>query len=120
MEFIKGNKLGRGRPKGSRNQATAILRKNIIRFLKEEFEEVKEDFAGLRPAQRVRFYTDLLKFGLPQLQSSNVAIEFEKLPEQDLDKLFIQIIDKNEKKIIQSITNEQKQIQFAANPARED
>lgn len=98
MAFETGNKGGPGRPKGSKNQATAILRKNIIKFLKDELPEVIEDFQHLRPGQRVRFYTDLLKFGLPQLQSSSVDVNLEKLPEQDLDKLILTIIEKNEQK----------------------
>ena len=80
-----------GRPKGSRNKASGQLRELILIFLEGNFEAVKKDFQSLPPKDRLKFYSDLLSYGVPKLQSIDLPNEFEKLSDQDIDKLIEKI-----------------------------
>jgi hypothetical protein len=63
-----------GRPKGSPNRATEKMRCLITDFLDENFEQVSRDMMELEPKDRVKFYIDLLSFGLPRLQNQQVDL----------------------------------------------
>ena len=86
-----------GKPKGAKNKVTLQLRELITQFLEEKFETIVSDFKKLEPKERVKFYCDLLQFGLPKLQSVSTEIEFEKLTEEQLDE----IIERLKKSAIQ-------------------
>lgn len=79
MANTTGKKFG-GRKAGTPNRSTNELRTLITAFLDENFEQVKEDLEQLEPKDRVKFYIDLLSFGLPRLQSQQIehAINEEK------------------------------------------
>ena len=51
------------------------------------FEQVKKDFSLLSPKSRVKLYCDLLQYGLPKLQAVQIETEFDRLPEDQLDKI---------------------------------
>ena len=76
-----------GRPKGATNKTTAQVRELVTGFLEDNFEQVKIDFSLLSPKSRVKLYCDLLQYGLPKLQAVQIETEFDRLPEDQLDKI---------------------------------
>lgn len=72
--MAQGFKTG-GRKKGTPNKAgNSELRHLITAFLNENIEQVIEDMNALEPKDRVRFYLDLLQYGLPKLQSTHLDL----------------------------------------------
>ena len=76
-----------GRPKGSTNKTSLQLRETINNFLETNFEKVVLDFAKLKPNERVKFYTDLLNYGLPKLQAVQIENDFDSLTDDELDHI---------------------------------
>ncbi len=74
-----------GKPPGTKNKINAELREMISEFLNSEFETVKIDFQKLEAKDKLKFYTDLLQYGLPKLQATTF----------DTDKSITVIIGKN-------------------------
>jgi hypothetical protein len=70
MAFKKG-KSGNpaGRPVGTANKVSQEIRIRVNTFLQDNFELIQNDFMELEPRDRIRFYIDLLQFGLPKLKS---------------------------------------------------
>jgi CRISPR/Cas system-associated endoribonuclease Cas2 len=88
MAFEKGiSGNPEGRPKGAVNRTSQQLREMISGFLEENFEKIKTDFNFLTPKERAKIYCDLLQYGLPRLQAVQFETEFERLPEDQLDKI---------------------------------
>lgn len=88
MAFEKGiSGNPQGRPKGTTNKTTAQLREMVTGFLEDNFEQVKTDFNLLTPKSRVKLYCDLLQYGLPKLQAVQIETEFDRLPDDQLDKI---------------------------------
>jgi len=80
-----------GRPKGATNKTSLQLRETINNFLETNFEKVVEDFAKLKPNERVKFYTDLLNYGLPKLQAVQIESEFDSLTDAQLEHIIDQL-----------------------------
>jgi predicted component of type VI protein secretion system len=76
-----------GRPKGSTNKTSIQLRETINNFLETNFEKIVLDFAKLKPNERVKFYTDLLNYGLPKLQAVQIENDFDSLTDDELDHI---------------------------------
>lgn len=76
-----------GRPMGSANKISKDLRQSITDFLNENFEKVKADMMKLQSKERVKFFIDLLKYSVPTLQSTQLTTDFEKLSDEQLDKI---------------------------------
>lgn len=92
MAFEKG-KSGNpnGKPKGAKNKINADLRKRITDFLNGEFETITEDFRSLEPKDKLKFYTDILQYGLPKLQTTSLEVDFESMSEDQLDYIIEQL-----------------------------
>ena len=63
----------KGRPKGSKNKATTKIRNLISDLVEKEFENVDELLLQLKPNERAKFLTDLLKYALPALSSVDMT-----------------------------------------------
>lgn len=88
MPFEKGiSGNPEGRPKGVTNKTSAQLRETITAFLENNFERVVTDFEGLKPKERVKFYCDLLQYGLPRLQAVQLETGFEYLTDDQLQAI---------------------------------
>lgn len=97
MPFEKGNSGNPGgRPKGTGNKLTMQLRETISNFLEKNFESVVKDFESLTPRERLKFYCDLLQYGLPKLQAVQMQTDFEKLSDEQLDFIINELIKKHE------------------------
>ena len=83
----------RGRPKKP-NIITRELRDRIKTFLDCNFETVQNDFKNMEPEKRVLLYEKLLKYCLPQLQTTDVILDIEKMTEPELDLIINKILNK--------------------------
>ena len=94
MTFIKGESGNpMGRPKGSLNRNTAHLRELISGFLNSNFETITVDFEALQPRDRIKYYCELLQFGLPKLQTTVMESRYDSLPEDQIDEIITGIIN---------------------------
>lgn len=84
-----------GRPKGAKNKVPHELREKITDFLSVEFENVKKEFKKLTARDKLRFYTDLMQYSVPKLQAMQLETEFEKLSDDDLNKIIQELIKAN-------------------------
>ncbi|RTL60727.1 MAG: hypothetical protein EKK37_00805 [Sphingobacteriales bacterium] len=80
-----------GRPAGSKNKVNEELREALSNFLSGEFESIKKDFKKLRPKDKLKFFTDVLPYVVPRLQNTSLDIDFERLPDDQLDELLERI-----------------------------
>lgn len=93
MPFKRGESGNpNGRPKGSLNKTTCELRSLISDFLNSNFDQVTKDFDLLQPKDRLKYYCELLNFGLPRLQTSTIESNYESLPDSQLDQIINGII----------------------------
>ncbi len=94
MPFIKGESGNKkGRPKGSINKTTFELRLLIADFLSNNFDKISKDFELLQPKDRLKYYCELLSFGLPKLQTTVLESQFESIPDEQLDNIIEGIIN---------------------------
>jgi hypothetical protein len=88
LPFKKGQSGNlKGRSKRTQNKVTKHLREGIISFLESNFERLENDFELLPPRDRVKFYCDLLQYGLPKLQTVQLETYFEHLTDIELDRI---------------------------------
>ena len=100
MGLRKGQTNNRaGKPKGAINRLNKDLRLSISEFLSNNFDQVVNDWKKLSGKDKVNFYRDLLQYEVPKKQAVAVALEFEKLTDDQLEILCNTLIAKeNEKK----------------------
>jgi hypothetical protein len=92
MPFKKGQSGNiNGRIKGSQNKMTKQLRETIILFLERNYVRLENDFDSLPPRDRIKFYCDLLQYGLPKLQSVQLESDFDSLSDTQLDKIITEL-----------------------------
>jgi hypothetical protein len=84
-----------GRQMGTPNKVTGELRTVITDFLNGEFENVKKEFKKLEPKDKLKFYTDLLQYGLPKLQATSLDFDFNKLSDEQLNEVINKLIQKS-------------------------
>lgn len=96
MGFEKGNKLGKGRPKGTPNRSTEQMKVTLNRAINMGLDYLKEDYEKLRkedPAKALAILTKLMDFSLPKLKSVDMEIKAEV--NTKLEKLQIEIIHRD-------------------------
>jgi hypothetical protein len=91
-QFQKGNQ---GRPKGTKNKSTQLIRDRIQNLFDENFETIQEDLESLNARDRLKFLADLIPYLLPKLQSTTYSekIDFESLNEEQLDALVKKVMN---------------------------
>lgn len=86
MPFKKGESGNpEGKPPGTKNKINQEIRQRIANFLDENFDKVKEDLEELEPRDRVRFYIELLQFGLPKLKAIELSNDPNSISDEDLN-----------------------------------
>lgn len=86
----KGTAKTGGRKKGTPNVLTSDLRSRISSFLSDNFDEAVKQWKAIEePVQKVKLYTDLIKFAVPTLQavSLDAIVNKEESVEDTLRKL---------------------------------
>ncbi|MEI6049111.1 MAG: hypothetical protein WCS03_09460 [Bacteroidota bacterium] len=83
----------KGRPPGP-NKITGELRDRIKTFLDGNFETIEKDFKTLEPEKRIALFERYLKFVLPQLQTTDIKLDFDSMTESQLDEIIIRILNK--------------------------
>ena len=76
MPFEKGQSGNpSGRPQGAKSRVNDEIRTRINTFLDENFETIQNDVMQLEPRERVRFYIELLQYGIPKLKSTDLKTD---------------------------------------------
>lgn len=86
----KGTPKTGGRKKGTPNVLTSDLRSRISSFLSDNLDEAIKQWKAIEdPVQKVKLYTDLIKFAVPTLQavSLDAIVNKEESVEDTLRKL---------------------------------
>lgn len=88
MAFKKGQSGNpSGKPKGTKNKTSELLRGKISQFIEMEFKAIQKDFKKLSPKDRAKLFIDLVPFVVPKLQSVSMDLNLEKLTEDQLDQI---------------------------------
>jgi len=72
MPFEPGHKLATGRPKGSNNKSTEIVKKNVAVLLENNIQLVQEDLDQMKPRDRVNALLQFMKFLIPTQKAVEV------------------------------------------------
>jgi hypothetical protein len=80
----------KGRPKGAISKLSKDLRLQISDFLEQNFEKVVKEFNRMSGKDKLKFYTDLLAFALPRLQSIEMH-DLESLTEAQIDQILMRL-----------------------------
>jgi len=85
----KGQPKFGGRKKGTANKSSKELRERISMILDNKFDAVMQAFDRLDDKEKVKAYTDLMKYSVPTLQavSLDATVKKDDSVEEDLKAL---------------------------------
>tara|TARA_B110000444_G_C18573932_1_gene470734 strand:- start:219 stop:527 length:309 start_codon:yes stop_codon:yes gene_type:complete len=87
MPFESGHSLATGRPKGSSNKSTEIVKKNVALLLENNIQIVQEDLDQMQPRDRVNALLQFMKFVVP----TKKAVEVDnRISDEDKNEAYIQ------------------------------
>ena len=92
---MKGQKTG-GRKAGAPNKVTGNMRVQVGNFLSKNWYKVQRNFNKLPPRDQLFFLERLLKYTTPALSSLDAKVDFEKLSDEDLDRIIESLILKQQ------------------------
>lgn len=76
MKYKKGvSGNPNGRPKGTKNKATAALIERVEKLIANNIDTLESDLRELEPRERVKAIISLLNYALPKRQSIAVPLE---------------------------------------------
>jgi len=81
MPFKPGNKLGKGRPRGSINRSTEQAKLSIARIANYGIENFKEDLDKIRekdPVEAAKLSIRLLEFVVPKQKAVEMRAEIDQ------------------------------------------
>jgi hypothetical protein len=99
MKFEKGNKYGKGRPKGSPNKVTAQTREFLEHVIQHLNMNLLNDIQELSASDRVKVWLSLQEYILPKLSRTELTEDGENdtnlkisvvSPQPDYSKLSIE------------------------------
>ena len=86
-----GNKFGR--PKGSQNRSSEMMKVNIQRMINEGLDFMKTDYHKIReedPAKALAILIKLMEYSLPKLKSVDMQVEADL--KQTIEQIKIEVI----------------------------
>ena len=90
MAFTKGNKVGKGRPKGAPNKTTAEIKEIITRIVGNQLEHIEKDLDKIRktdPAEAMRLSSKFIDYVIPK----QTKIDLEGELTHKVEKVVIEI-----------------------------
>ncbi len=96
MAFQPGTRNNEGRPPGSKNRNTAVVRQAFEDFINNNLEGLQRDFDELTPRDRFKVITDLASYVLPKLKSTTIEsfnsnqdlmVKLMNIPDRNFDRL---------------------------------
>ena len=97
--MFKGSRNENGRPVGSKNKSTILIKNTIASILDDNVELFKEKLLQLNDKDFVRAYMDLAKYVIPTMK----AVEVNDVTE---DNVPAWIDNYNEKQLIEALTKQ--------------
>jgi hypothetical protein len=79
-KFEKGHTLAKGRPKGSLNRTTEMMRLNIARAVNNTLDTIQTDLAEIKktnPEKAMELAMKLMEYSLPKLRSIDIQGSME-------------------------------------------
>ena len=79
-KFEKGHTLAKGRPKGSLNRTTEMMRLNIARAVNNTLDTIQTDLAEIKktnPEKAMELAMKLMEYPLPKLRSIDIQGSME-------------------------------------------
>jgi len=79
-KFEKGHQLAKGRPKGSLNRTTEMMRLNIARAVNNTLDTIQTDLAEIKktnPEKAMELAMKLMEYSLPKLRSIDIQGSME-------------------------------------------
>jgi preprotein translocase subunit SecB len=80
-----------GRPRGAKNKVNVNLRSLVNDFLTNKFPVVLEKWETLSDKEQLKFYREMMQYGLPKLQSvdlnADLDLTLSSLSEEQLDDI---------------------------------
>lgn len=70
-QFKSGNKMSKGRPKGSKNRSTETIRELIQTVFDNNLDTLQDDLDAMNPFMRRKTLSDLTKYFLPALSKND-------------------------------------------------
>lgn len=80
MPFKDGHTLAKGRPKGSLNRTTEMMRLNIARAVNNTLDTIQTDLAEIKktnPEKAMELAMKLMEYSLPKLRSIDIQGSME-------------------------------------------
>lgn len=75
MPFKKGQSGNtEGRPKGSANKNTTVIRDAFSELLKGNLDQLQKDFKELEPKDRIKLFLDMSKYIIPTLKATELDL----------------------------------------------
>lgn len=97
-KFEKGNKFGKGRPKGALNRSTEQMKLTIARAVNNQLSEIQKDLDEIRkkdPAKALQMSIKLMDYVLPRLKAMDVKLDAEV--KQQIEQIKVEIVEKDDK-----------------------
>ena len=99
MPFEKGNKLGKGRPRGKINRSTEMAKLTLARLADKGLNNINEDIENIRktnPVKAAELYIKLLEFVVPKLKAVDMKLEADV--KSKIEKIKVEIKTKDDDK----------------------
>jgi hypothetical protein len=82
-----------GKKPGTPNKINQEIRGRINEFLDNNFETIQNDLMQLEARERVKFYIELLQYGLPKLKQVELTNDPDAISHEDLDMVLNMLAD---------------------------
>ena len=85
-----------GRPKGSENKDTKIVKDFITSLIEDNKEQIKKDFLTIEPLERLKIMSDLMKFVVPIQKEvkSEITDNTESEMQKEYNKMYLSKLSK--------------------------